>query len=275
MKIIRAMIVDDEPLARRGIKQLLAPHKDVEVAAEARNGKEALRLLRSGPSVDLLFLDVQMPELDGFAVLRHLDAEKLPAVIFVTAFDTFAVRAFEAHALDYLVKPVQEARFQRALQRARDGLLAKQALETSRKLADLLDTNALSAPEPLAQPDLAQRLVVVSNGGHLIINVSEVEWIQAEDYYAAIHIGRRRHLIRESLTSLEARLDRSLFVRIHRSALVNLAHVREIKSPVLGMTSLILRDGTQLPLGRRRRAQVAAAIRSFTFADSRRASTSG
>ena len=263
MKTIRAMIVDDEPLARRGIKHLLAPHKDVQVAAEARNGKEALRLLRSGPAVDLLFLDVQMPELDGFAVLRQLDAEKLPAVIFVTAFDTFAVRAFEAHALDYLVKPVHEARFENALQRARDGLLSRQALEASRNLSHLLKTNSLSAPEPLAQPDLAQRLVVVCNGGHLIIDATEVEWIEAEDYYAAIHIGRRRHLIRESLTSLEARLDPAQFLRIHRSALVNLAHVREIKSPTLGQASLVLRDGTQLPLSRRRRAQVAAAIRSF------------
>lgn len=263
MKTIRVMIVDDEPLARRGIKQLLVPHEDVEVTAEARNGKEALRVLRSGPSIDLLFLDVQMPELDGFAVLRQLDAEKLPAVIFVTAFDTFAVRAFEAHALDYLVKPVHESRFENALQRVRDGLLSKQALETSRKLSHLLKTNALIAPEPLAQADLAQRLVVVSNGGHLIIDVSEVEWIEAEDYYAAIDIGCTRHLIRESLTSLEARLDPSQFVRIHHSALVNLAHVREIKSPMLGTTSLILRDGTQLPLSRRRRAQAAAAIRSF------------
>jgi two-component system, LytTR family, response regulator len=268
MKTIRAMIVDDEPLARHGIKQLLAPHKDVEVTAEARNGKEALRLLRSSPAVDLLFLDVQMPELDGFAVLRQLDAERLPAVIFVTAYDTFAVRAFEAHALDYLVKPVHEARFENALHRARDGLLSKQALETSRRLSHFLKTNTLNALEPLLQPDLvqpdvAQRLVVVANGGRLIIDVSELEWIEAEDYYAAIHIGRRRHLIRESLTSLEARLDPKQFVRIHRSALVNLAHVCEIKSPLLGLTSLILRDGTQLPLSRRRRAQVAAAIRSF------------
>jgi two-component system, LytTR family, response regulator len=270
VKTIRAMIADDEPLARRGIKQLLSPHKDIEVAAEARNGKEALRLLRSGPSVDLLFLDVQMPELDGFAVLRQLDAARLPAVIFVTAFDTFAVRAFEANALDYLVKPVLEARFESALQRARDGLLSKRALETSYKLSHLLRTNALSAPEYPAQSDFAQRLVVVCNRGRLIIDVCEVEWIEAEDYYAAIHIGPRRHLIRESLTSLEARLDPSQFVRIHRSALVNLAHVREIKSPMLGMTSLILRAGTQLPLSRRRRAQVAAAVRSFACTESRR-----
>jgi two-component system, LytTR family, response regulator len=263
MKTISAIIVDDEPLARSGIKQLLAPHKDVEVMAEARNGEEALALLRSGPCADLLFLDVQMPELDGFTVLRQLDADKLPAVVFITAFDTFAVRAFEVHALDYLVKPVREARFENALQRAREELLSKQVLESSRKLSHLLKTNAFNAPEPLAQQDLAQRLIVVSNGGHLIIDVSEVKWIEAEDYYAAIHIGPRRHLIRESLISLEARLDPLQFIRIHRSALVNLAHVREIKSPMLGMTSLLLRDGTQLPLSRRRRALVAEAIRSF------------
>jgi two-component system, LytTR family, response regulator len=263
MKAIRAMIVDDEPLARRGIRQLLASHRDIEVVAEARNGKEAVRLLRTLAPVDLVFLDVQMPELDGFAVLRQLDVERLPAVIFVTAYDTFAVRAFEAHALDYLVKPVLETRFEKAMERARERLLSKQALEISRKLSDLLSTDALSAPRPLAEPEIAQRLAIAGNGGQLIIDVSEVEWIEAEDYYAAIHIGRRRHLIRESLTSLEARLDPSLFVRIHRSALVNLSHAREIRSPLIGQTTLVLRDGTQLPLSRRRRAQVSAAFRRF------------
>jgi two-component system LytT family response regulator len=263
MKAIRTMIVDDEPLARRGIRQLLAPHQDIEVTAEARNGTDAVRLLRTLAPVDLVFLDVQMPELDGFAVLRQLDGEHLPAVIFVTAYDTFAVRAFEAHALDYLVKPVHQARFENALERARERLLSKQALEISRELSGLLSTDAFSAPQPLAQPDIVQRLVIASNGGHLIIDVNEVEWIEAEDYYAAVHIGRRRHLIRESLTSLEARLDPSQFVRIHRSALVNLAHAREIRSPLIGQATLVLRDGTQLPLSRRRRAQAAAAIRRF------------
>jgi two-component system, LytTR family, response regulator len=263
MKAIRTMIVDDEPLARRGIRQLLASHQDIEVTAEARNGKEAVRLLTTLAPMDLVFLDVQMPELDGFAVLRQLDAEQLPAVIFVTAYDTFAVRAFEAHALDYLVKPVHEARFENALERVRERLLSKQAVEISRKLSNLLSTDAFSAPQPLAQPEIAQRLVIAGNGGPLIIDVGEVEWIEAEDYYAAIHTGRRRHLIRESLTSLEARLDPSQFVRIHRSALVNLSHAREIRSPMIGQTTLILRDGTQLPLSRRRRRQVAAAIRRF------------
>jgi two-component system LytT family response regulator len=264
MKAIRAMIVDDEPLARRGIRQLLAAHQDIEVTAEARNGKEALRLLRTLAPVDLLFLDVQMPELDGFAVLRQLDAERLPAVIFVTAYDTFAVRAFEAHALDYLVKPVHEARFENALERARERLRFRQALALSRQLSALLSTDAFSAPQPLAQADIAQRLVIASNGSHVIVDVSEIEWIEAEDYYAAIHAGRRRHLIRESLTSLEARLDPALFVRIHRSALVNLAHAREIRSHLIGQATLVLRNGTQLPLSRRRRLQVAAAIRRFT-----------
>jgi two-component system, LytTR family, response regulator len=263
MRAIRVMIVDDEPLARRGIRQLLAPHQDIEVAAEASNGKEAVRLLTALAPVDLVFLDVQMPELDGFAVLRQLDAERLPAVIFVTAYDTFAVRAFEAHALDYLVKPVLDARFETALARARERLLSRRALEISRRLFGLLSTDTFSAPQPLAQPDIVQRLVIASNGGHLIIDVSEVEWFEAEDYYATIHIGRRRHLIRESLTSLEARLDHSQFIRIHRSALVNLAHARQIRSPLIGQATVILRDGTQLPLSRRRRAQVAAAIRRF------------
>jgi two-component system LytT family response regulator len=263
MKAICTIIVDDEPLALRGIRQLLAAHGDVEVLAEARNGKEAVHLLKTLARVDLVFLDVQMPELDGFAVLRQLEAERLPAVIFVTAYDTFAVRAFEAHALDYLVKPVLETRFEEALERARERILSRQVLEISRKLSNLLSTDAFSAPLPLLQPDIARRLVVADKGRQLIIDVSEVEWIEAEDYYAAVHTGRRRHLIRESLTSLEARLDPSQFVRIHRSVLVNLAHAREIRSPLIGQTTLVLCDGTQLPLSRRRRTQVVAAIRRF------------
>jgi two-component system LytT family response regulator len=263
VKTIRTVIVDDEPLARRGIRQLLAGYHDIELTAEARDGKEAVHLLRTLPPVDLIFLDVQMPELDGFAVLRQLEVDCLPAVIFVTAFDTFAVRAFEAHALDYLVKPVHEARFENALERVRERLRSKRVLDMSHQLAALLSTDALGAPQPLAQPDIAQRLVIACNGGHLIVDVGEIEWIEAEDYYAAVHIGRRRHLIRESLTSLEARLDPSQFVRIHRSALVNLAHARETRSPLLGQVTIVLRDGTQLPLSRRRRKQVAAAIRRF------------
>jgi len=221
MNPIRVVIVDDEPIARRGIRQLLAPHQDVEVVGEARHGKEAVRMLES-LAPDLVFLDVQMPELDAFGVLHQL-GEDAPAVIFVTAYDTFAVRAFEEQALDYLVKPLHEARFRDALARAREQLARRPP----------------------------RRLVIATPDADLLLDLSEITWIEAEDYYAAIHAGARRHLIRESLASLEARLDGAQFVRVHRSAIVNLSQVREVRD-----STVVLRDGTQLPLSRRRRAAV-------------------
>ncbi|MGQ0712888.1 MAG: LytR/AlgR family response regulator transcription factor [Gemmatimonadaceae bacterium] len=256
---MRVAVVDDEPLARRGIRQLLALHDDVEVVAEARNGMEAVRMLET-VATDLVFLDVQMPELDGISVLRRVDPERIPAVIFVTAYDTFAVRAFELHAVDYLVKPVHEARFHRALARARDRLQSQEAVTLSRRLSALL-ANGSTGETAVREP--SRRLVVPTNGSELVLDVAEIEWIEADDYYAAIHARGRRHLIRESLASLEARLDASLFVRVHRSAIVNLARVREIRSAAAGESAVVLRDGTQLPLSRRRREQVADAVRRF------------
>jgi two-component system LytT family response regulator len=229
---IRIVIVDDEPLARRGIRQLLAPHDDVEIAGEARNGREAVRILKT-LTPDLVFLDVQMPELDAFEVLRRLEPKNRPAVIFVTAHDTFAVNAFESHALDYLVKPVNERRFNDALDRARERLRSR-------------------------QPEHARRLVIATSAADVIVDVDEVVWIEAEDYYAAIYARGRRHLLRESLASLASRLDPERFVRVHRSAIVNLGQVREIADSLI-----VLRDGTRLPLSRRRREQVAEAIRRF------------
>jgi two-component system, LytTR family, response regulator len=263
MKPIRTIVIDDEPLARRGIRQLLSPHDDIEVVAEARNGKEAVRLLKTIPA-DLVFLDVQMPELDGFAVLRQLDADRLPAVIFVTAYDTFAVRAFEAHALDYLIKPVHEARFEVALKSARERLLSKEILEMSRKLAHSISTSAFGALPAAAKSAKTQRFLISGRRGDVIVEDREIEWIEAADYYVAVHIGRRRHLMRDSLRSLEGRLDPMRFVRIHRSAIVNLAHARAVRATLLGQSILILRDGTRLPLSRRRRAQIADAMRQFT-----------
>ena len=259
MNAIRIVIVDDEPLARRGIRQLLALHEDVEIVGEARNGVEAVRALDT-LLPDLVFLDVQMPELDGISVLRRLDPERLPAVIFVTAYDTFAVRAFELHAVDYLVKPVHEARFHRALARARDRFRSEKAVELSRRLSALL---ADGIERDTIPPEPPRRLVIPGNGSDLVLDVADIEWIEADDYYAAIHARGRRHLIRESLASLEARLDPTRFVRVHRSAIVNLARVREIRSPAAGDSAIVLRDGTQLPLSRRRREQVADAVRRF------------
>jgi two-component system LytT family response regulator len=254
---MRVVIVDDEPLARRGVRQLLAPHQDVEVAGEARNGREAVRMLNA-LAPDLVFLDIQMPELDGFGVLRQLTVTPLPIVIFVTAYDTFAVRAFESHALDYLVKPVHDARFQEALARARERLQSREAVDLSRRLSALLATGLFAeAPEP------ARRIVIGTAGSDLILDVAEIDWIEAEDYYVAVHARGGRHLVRESLASLETRLDRTRFVRVHRSAIVNLAQVVEIRAQAGGDSTVVLRSGAQLPLSRRRREQVAEAIRRF------------
>jgi two-component system LytT family response regulator len=256
MAEIRAVIADDEPLARRGIRQLLAAHGDVSVVAEARNGREALRALRAFRP-DLLFLDVQMPELDGFGVLREHGAERMPAVVFVTAYDEFAVRAFEAHALDYLVKPLEEARFARALERTRERLRTAEAVDLSRRLAALLEEHERER-ETNGAP---RRLLVPTSTGGLLLDADEIDWIEADDYYAAVHARGRRHLIRESLASLERRLDAARFVRAHRAALVNADRVRELRAEPTGETVLVLRDGTRVPVSRRRRERVVELLR--------------
>ena len=266
--MIRALIVDDEPLARRGIRQLLEPCEDVAIVGECRNGREALAALET-LAPDLVFLDVQMPELDGFEVVRARGAARMPHVVFVTAYDEFAVRAFETHALDYLVKPLNQARFTAALERVRERMRYTEALELTRRIGDLLASHDRRGDaRDMADGALrvtalapARRLVVPTASGDLVLDVEEIDWIQAEDYYAAVHARGRRHLIRESLTSLEQRLDPNQFVRVHRSAIVRLDRVREMRSPAAGESVLVLRDGTRVPVSRRRREQVAELIR--------------
>jgi two-component system LytT family response regulator len=258
MREIRALIVDDEPLARRGIRQLLEREADVTVVGEARNGREALRALRT-LDPELVFLDVQMPEVDGFGVLRAVGPERMPPVIFVTAYDAFAVRAFDAHAIDYLVKPLREARFAEAVQRVRERLRSADAVTLSRQLSALLATT----DDVRVTPSVAtgRRIVVPTSTGELVLDAEEIDWIEADDYYAAVHTRGRRHLIRESLSSLEARLDPAQFVRAHRSAIVNLDRVREYRTEPPGECALLLRDGTRIAVSRRRREQVVELLR--------------
>ena len=262
MAEIRALIADDEPLARRGIRQLLEAHPDVTVAGECRNGRETLRALHS-LQPDLVFLDVQMPQLDGFEVLRAYGASRMPAVVFVTAYDEYAVRAFETHALDYLVKQVRESRFAEAMRHVRERLRSDRALELAGKLEALLEMHGARDEGRAARDEapIARRLVVPTTTGEIVLDVSEIDWIQAEDYYAAVYALGRRHLIRESLASLEERLDPTRFVRIHRSAIVALDRVRELRSGGFGESVVVLRDGTRVPVSRRRRERVAEAIR--------------
>lgn len=249
---IRAIIADDEPLARRGVRQLLASHHDIAVIAETRNGRETVRALRE-LKPDLVFLDVQMPILDGFDVVEEIGPKSMPLLIFVTAYDEFALRAFEAHALDYLVKPLEEARFTEALDRVREQLRLMKSVSLSRKLAALLAAREVERSR--------EKIVVITSGGKLILNADEVDWIEADDYYAAIHARNGRHLVRESLASLEQRLNRKRFLRVHRSAIVNVDRICEVRKEK-GETVLILKDGIWVPVSRRRRAQVAKLLRA-------------
>jgi two-component system, LytTR family, response regulator len=230
---IRALIVDDEPLARRGIRQLLAREPDMVVVGECRDGPAALVALDT-LAPDLVFLDVQMPELDAFGIIRERGADRMPIVVFVTAYDAFAVQAFEAQALDYLVKPLVAARFAATMARVRQRLRER-------------------------RPAV---LVVGTPTGSLVLDAKEIDWIEADDYYSRVHAGGARHLIRESLASLRRRLDASDFARVHRGALVRLDRIREIRATPRGGTVVVLRDGTTIPVSRRRRSALQALLRS-------------
>jgi two-component system LytT family response regulator len=248
MNEIGALIVDDEPPARRGIRQLLEAHPDIRIIGECRDGREALlslRVLRP----DLVFLDIQMPELDGFGVVREHGPDRMPPVVFVTAYDQFAVRAFDAHALDYLVKPLNRARFDLAIARVRERRELMGARERERQLSVLL-ANLAANCSPVT------RIVVPRSGGALMLAVDVIDWIQAVDYVSRIHAGGERHLLRESLASLERRLDPAQFVRVHRSAVVRIDRVRELRADARGDLTIVLMDGTQVPVSRRQRARV-------------------
>jgi two-component system, LytTR family, response regulator len=226
---IRTLIVDDEPPARRNIALLLQREVDVEVTGECGSGKDALAAIRD-LSPDLLFLDVQMPECDGFDVLEMLGSKVPAAIIFVTAYDQYALRAFDAGALDYLLKPFDNARFERAIARAKEKIrLFRHA------------------------PRKTDRLVIKSAGQVSFVKTSEIDWIEADDYYACLHVGPRNHLVRRSLAELEQDLDPALFCRIHRSAIVNINQIKNLKLNPDGDYNVVLENGSELRLSRRHR----------------------
>jgi two-component system LytT family response regulator len=253
---LRALVVDDEPLARRGIRQLLAAHPDITVAGEARDGRAALQALATAV-FDLVFLDIQMPGLDGLSVIRTHGVQRMPPVVFVTAHDQFAVRAFEAQALDYLVKPISAARFDVAMLRVRERLRLMSQAAMAERLTALLD----GAPVPLVPAD-AGRLAVTTADGQLLLDPLEIDWIEADDYHATVHVRERSYRVRLSLATLETRLDPARFLRLHRSALVALDRIREL---VLdrddGEAAVILRNGARLPVSRRRLPELRRRLR--------------
>ncbi|MEP6572070.1 MAG: response regulator [Gemmatimonadota bacterium] len=253
MSEVRVLVVDDEPLARRGVRQLLVDHPDMRVIGECRDGREALRALET-LKPDLVFLDVQMPDLDGFGVIRARGVERMPAVVFVTAHDEFAVRAFETNALDYLVKPLSRARFDATVRRVRERLCFPVGAATASRLAA-----AIGIPAP--PPARAEGLVVSTPTGQLVVDPGDITWIEARDYYAGVHAGGKCHLIRESLHSLERRLGSAGFLRVHRGALVRLSQVREVRALPGGSAIVVLKDGARIRASRRRAERLRSALR--------------
>jgi two-component system LytT family response regulator len=254
VKKIRILVADDEPLARRGVRQLLARHEDMMVVGECRNGSETLRALET-LSPDLLFLDIQMPGMNGFEVIRRAGAHHMPTTIFVTAHDNFAVQAFETHALDYLVKPLNVERFNAAMARVRERRKLIHDAEHAHRLEALLDMERSARLK-----NGAEQLVVATAAGELLIPVSEIDWIEAEDYCSRLHVGTKTYLIRESLTSLQNRLNPEHFVRIHRSVIVRLGRIREWRTAE-GSGEILLQDGSQLPVSRRKKAALHKLLR--------------
>jgi two-component system, LytTR family, response regulator len=243
MAKLRTLIVDDEPLARGRLRQLLDEEPDIEIIGECEDGMEALETIRE-QRPDLVLLDVQMPELDGFGMLAELGQENMPAIIFVTAHDQFALRAFEVHALDYLLKPFDAERLQISLKRARAWLERRGSDDLgSRLTAMLMDLRGGAGKTQ-------DRLAVKSSGRVVLLKHEEIDWIEASDNYVNLHVGKESHLLRETMNSLEQRLPADRFLRISRSTIVNLDRVRELQPLFHGEYSVILRDGTRLSLSR-------------------------
>ena len=259
---LRAVIVDDEPAARRGVRLLLDREGGVDVVGEAATGLEAVELIRR-EKPDLAFLDVQMPGADGFEALAELDGATAPAVIFVTAYDEHALRAFEVNAVDYLLKPYDDARFFASLRRAREEIRRRQADQVNERLTQLLDyLRHTRGPASAAPEDRSgDRILVKSSGEIFFLKADEIDWIEAEGDYMKFHVAGRSHLMRETMARLEARLDPKRFIRIHRSTIVNVDRLRKLSPSFAGDYAVILLDGTRLKLSRGYHERIAALLR--------------
>jgi two-component system LytT family response regulator len=243
---IRTLIVDDEPLGRSGISARLKGEHDIEIVGECANGRSTIEALHT-LSPDLLFLDVQMPGLNGFEVLAAAGIDSLPVVIFVTAYDDYALRAFDVHALDYILKPIDDDRFKLALSRARTHLKRKRDGALGEKLATLLADLQVTAP--CKQSSGANRFVIKSGGRIFFVKDEEIDWVEAVGDYVRLHAGPQSHLVRETMTAMETRLDRR-FLRIHRSIIVNTERIKELHPYFNGEYSVVLLDGKQLKSSR-------------------------
>jgi two-component system LytT family response regulator len=270
---LRALVVDDEKLARTGLRAMLSAYPDLRIE-ECGGGREAVRIIRDAPSgrpVDLVFLDVRMPAMDGFRVIAEVGVDRMPVVVFTTAYSDYAIQAFEACALDYLLKPVREERLAQAVARAGEAVRQRRVGALSEQLAALLThrppaPSALPNVERFVNPDAqpVQRILLQSGTAGYYVDIDDIDWIEADTYYARIWTGVRSHLLRQSLAHLETSLDARRFVRVHRSAIVNVRKVREIGRVGLGKYCVRLQDGRQIPMSRDRRRELHAALRALS-----------
>ncbi len=249
--LIRVLLVDDESLAREMLREMLQDDPQVIIVGESCNGREALEAIRTH-APDLIFLDVQMPELGGFEVLEALGKD-IPQVIFVTAYDQYAVRAFEVHALDYLLKPFDQERFDISWQRARAQILRERNGGTDQRILALLE-------EMKAGNKYLERLVIKASGRIYFLETAEIDWIEAEGNYVSVHSAKKSHLLRETISSLESQLDPKKFLRIHRSSIVRIDRIQELQPWFHGEYRIILQNGTQLTLSRNYRDKLQEAL---------------
>jgi two-component system LytT family response regulator len=243
---LQTVIADDEPLARERLKLLLAPDRDLEIAAECRNGAEVVSTLKTR-QIDLLFLDIQMPGKDGFEVIEEIGVPNMPMTVFVTAHNEYAVEAFEVHALDYLVKPIERGRLENALSRVKKRISLEQALAARSEFSSALQALRTAT----GQASYPQRFLAKQGNTESVVCVNDIEWIEAADYYACLHAGGKTHLLRESIRALETKLNPNKFVRLHRSAIVNIEHVREIHRDGRTEGWVLLSTGERVRLNRK------------------------
>jgi two-component system LytT family response regulator len=245
---IRTLIVDDEPLGRTRLRGLLKSEADVEIIGECSDGSQAVEFIQANRP-DLVFLDVQMPRLDGFGVVRQIGPERMPVTIFCTAFDRYALQAFEVHALDYLLKPFDKERFQGALRYARATIERERDGKLSERLAAILED-----VKPKAKP--LERLAVRSAGRVLFLKTTDLDWIESAGNYLKLHVGKEHHLLRETMNALEVKLDPEQFIRIHRSIMVNITQIKELQPAFHGDHVVILASGKELPVSRNYRGKL-------------------
>ena len=239
---IRALIADDEALARKFLRRLLKDDHDVEIVGECSNGREAVAMIRK-QNPDLVFLDVQMPEMDGFAVLESIGTGRLPEIIFATAYEKYAIRAFELHALDYLLKPFDQARFKDAIKHAKERFRSERRNEGRRQISALLESIK-------NKPQYLERLMIKAAGRITFLSIDEINWIEADDKYVHLHTGKIAPMVRQTLSAMETQLDPKKFRRVHRSAIVNVGRIKELQPLFSGEHSILLEDGTKLTLSR-------------------------